>query len=232
MPDFEPGKFCASVALGALDVSPLEMASAYGVFANHGGRQEPTPVLRVWDRQGKLILDNTEREPEAVLKVEVADNVTDILRGVLTSGTAAGKGIDRPAAGKTGTTQDNKDSWFVGYTPTLSTAVWLGYENKPGTPHEVPARDQGRRCGDGRHPSRQRVAALHARGARGRPGHRVQRAGTDPEVADDERRAARRFFDPGPRMYPRGGGLGGPYVTDLPPPRRRSTVEHDVDHDP
>jgi penicillin-binding protein 1A len=212
VPDYEPGKFCASVALGALEVSPLEMASAYGVFANHGARQEPTPVLRVWDREGKLILDNTTRKPTEVLKVEVADNVTDVLRGVLTSGTAAGKGIDRPAAGKTGTTQENKDAWFIGYTPTLSTAVWVGYENAPGTPPKTLAGVTG---GSGPAPVWQRFMRAALEGV---PITEFSEPAPIREVADDELRQARRFFDPGPRMTPERTALGGPYVSDLPPP--------------
>src|SRR3546814_6363212 len=106
------------------------MASAYGVFAARGMRAEPTPVLSVTDREGNVLLDLSSPATTRVLDEPVADNVTDVLRGVLTSGTASGRGIERPAAGKTGTTQDNLDAWFVGYTPTLSTAVWMGYENK------------------------------------------------------------------------------------------------------
>ncbi|MDP1804596.1 MAG: penicillin-binding transpeptidase domain-containing protein, partial [Acidimicrobiales bacterium] len=106
------------------------MASAYGVFAARGMRAEPTPVLRVTDRDGNVIIDNTKPSTTRALKEDVADNVTDILQGVLISGTAGGRGIERPAAGKTGTTQNNRDAWFIGYTPTLATAVWMGYENK------------------------------------------------------------------------------------------------------
>jgi membrane peptidoglycan carboxypeptidase len=166
----------------------------------------------VFDRQGKLIMDNTKRKPEQVLKVEVADNVTDILRGVLTSGTASGRGINRPAAGKTGTTQSNKDAWFIGYTPTLSTAVWLGYENAPGTPTK---RLPGTTGGTG--PARVWQPFMRA-ALEGVPITEFSEPAPIREVADSERRAQRRFFDPGPKMTPSGGGLGGPYVTDLPPP--------------
>jgi penicillin-binding protein 1A len=128
--EFDPSVHGASIALGTEPVSPLEMASAYGVFANHGLRVPATPVLVVYDRNGEVVLDNREPQGSRVLSDEVADNVTDVLQGVLTSGTAQGRGIDRPAAGKTGTTNSNRDAWFVGYTPTLSTAVWMGYENR------------------------------------------------------------------------------------------------------
>ena len=114
-------------SLGVIDTSPLEMASAYGVFANRGVRQTATPVVKILDTAGKTIEDNSEREGKRVISEAVADNVTDALEGVITHGTAAGSAnIGRQAAGKTGTTEDFGDAWFVGYTPTLSTAVWMG----------------------------------------------------------------------------------------------------------
>jgi penicillin-binding protein 1A len=120
---------CAAVALGVKGASPLEMASAFGVFANHGLRVPPVPVLQVIDADGEIIIDNTDpaARGEQVIAPEVADNITSILRGVIDGGTASGRDIGRPAAGKTGTTNDNKNAWFVGYTPSLSTAVWMGY---------------------------------------------------------------------------------------------------------
>ncbi len=117
----------ASLALGAWDVSPLDMASAYSVFAARGERLPPTPVVRVTDRDGNVLVDNTDREPERVLQEVVADNVNDVLKGVISNGTGGRADIGRPAAGKTGTEDDNSDVWFVGYTPTLSTAVWIGH---------------------------------------------------------------------------------------------------------
>jgi penicillin-binding protein 1A len=128
MPAYDPAVYGASVALGAVEVSPLDMASSFGVFANHGARAEPTPVVQVLDHTGKVVIDNTKdiKTTQAVSPV-VADNVTGVLKGVITSGTASGRGIDRPAAGKTGTAQDASNAWFVGYTPTLSTSVWMGH---------------------------------------------------------------------------------------------------------
>jgi penicillin-binding protein 1A len=116
-------------ALGVIDVSPLDMASAYSVFANRGLRQPATPVLRVTDSTGKVLEDNTKRKGEQVIDQIVADNVTDVLRGVITSGTGTKANIGRPAAGKTGTTENFTNAWFVGFTPTLSTSVWMGYAN-------------------------------------------------------------------------------------------------------
>ena len=124
-----------SYALGTLDVGPLEMASAYGTFANRGVYQAPTPVVRVEEPDGnggfKVLEDNRRREGNRVIDEVVADNVTDILKGVIEGGTGTKANIGRPAAGKTGTSQANRNAWFVGYTPTLSTAVWVGYRDQP-----------------------------------------------------------------------------------------------------
>jgi penicillin-binding protein 1A len=116
-----------SLALGAYEVSPLDMAAAYGTFANQGVRQDPTPILRVFDKDGHLLEDNTKRPGTRVISVNVAANVTDLLTGVIKNGTGTGARIDRPAAGKTGTAEEERAAWFVGYTPQLSTAVWMGY---------------------------------------------------------------------------------------------------------
>jgi penicillin-binding protein 1A len=130
--EYREGFHGLAVALGTLEVSPLDMASAFGVFAARGERAEPTPVLRVLDAGGAMLEDNTERPRARVLEEVTADNVNDILQGVLQAGGTAGdNGIDRPAAGKTGTTQENQDAWFVGYTPSLSTSVWMGYADAP-----------------------------------------------------------------------------------------------------
>ena len=217
VPRYNARNHGVSVALGALDVAPLDMASAYGVFANRGVQQEPTPVLRVYDRDGKLLLDNSRRKGERELKEEVADNLTAILQGVLSSGTAAGRGIDRPAAGKTGTTQDNKDSWFIGYTPTLSTAVWLGYENKPGTPTKYLRNIKGvGAVTGGTHPARVWQAFMK-QALKDVPVTDFNEPAPIRSIADEQKRRARGFFDPGPRQYP-SGPPGGGYVQGLQPP--------------
>jgi penicillin-binding protein 1A len=126
-----------SFALGAQEVSPLDMASAFSVFAGRGRRAEPTPVLRVDEPGGKVLLDNQDPAPKRVISELVADNVTDVLRGVITSGTGRAADIGRPVAGKTGTSQEWRDAWFVGYTPTLSTAVWMGYTDRPRPMHGI-----------------------------------------------------------------------------------------------
>jgi penicillin-binding protein 1A len=123
--------YCSTYALGVLGVSPLDMASAYGVFADHGQKAQPTPILEIVNAQGKVLLNNISPLPktESVLPVNVADNVTNVLQGVISGGTGTAAMLGRPAAGKTGTTSNNTDAWFVGFTPTLSTAVWMGNAN-------------------------------------------------------------------------------------------------------
>ena len=120
-----------SYALGAQEVAPLDMASAFGVFANGGMRVEPTPVQWVKDPDGDFIEDNRKPRPRRVLAQIIADNVTDVLKGVITEGTGTRADIGRPAAGKTGTAQEWRDAWFIGYTPTLSTSVWIGNKQRP-----------------------------------------------------------------------------------------------------
>ncbi len=126
-----------SLALGSAEVSPLDMASAYSVFANHGTRAQTTPVLRVTTPDGTVLEDNTAVLGERVLHAAVADTVTDVLTGVVTSGTGTNAAIDRPAAGKTGTAEDYKAAWFVGYTPQLATAVWMGHSDEPRPLHDI-----------------------------------------------------------------------------------------------
>jgi penicillin-binding protein 1A len=215
---YDPARDCASVALGAESVSPLDMASAYGVFAARGLRAEPTPVLRVIDRDGKVIIDNSEPAAERVLEEEVADNVTDVLRGVLTNGTARGRGIDRPAAGKTGTTQDNKDAWFVGFTPTLSTSVWMGYENKTPETTKTLAGVHGRSSVTGGSFPAQIWQAFMRDGLRDVPVTEFSEPAPIEAVPDAMQIRARRGFAPGPRMYPEGAPSGGAYVEEIPPP--------------
>lgn len=125
------GQYGVSLALGAAEVSPLDMASAYATFADHGRHAPPTPVLRVIDADGHVLEDNTLPRGEQVMHPAVADTITDILTGVISNGTGTGAAIGRPAAGKTGTAEEYRAAWFVGYTPQLSTAVWMGYADEP-----------------------------------------------------------------------------------------------------
>ena len=119
-----------SLPLGAADVTPMEVAGAYAVFASGGYKSKTTLIARVTDRNGNLILDNTPK-PELILDPIAVSYLTDTLRGVVTSGTAteAQLGDGRPVAGKTGTTSDFRDAWFVGYVPQLSVAIWIGNDD-------------------------------------------------------------------------------------------------------
>ena len=117
-----------SLPLGAVGVSPLEMAGAYATFANNGWHAEPTAIIRVSDSRGNILLDNT-KPPELVLDPWAAASLTSVLKGVIEGGTGSRANIGRPAAGKTGTTSSERDVWFVGYTPQLATAVWIGRDD-------------------------------------------------------------------------------------------------------
>ena len=120
-----------SLALGALTdgVSPLEMAMAFGVLANQGVKVEPTAVTRVVNRNGYTIWETTTHQ-RAVLNEQTAYMATSMLRSVMTQGTGRAAAIDRPVAGKTGTTDDHRDAWFVGYSPDLVGCVWMGYDRE------------------------------------------------------------------------------------------------------
>ncbi len=127
-PDADYG---ASLALGAAETSPLEMASAFGTFANRGVRVAPTGVLRVTDDEGNVLLDHAARPGNVVLDTAVADHVTDVLIGVVTDGTGKRAAVQGHAiAGKTGTAQAYRAAWFVGYDPNLTTAIWMGHADK------------------------------------------------------------------------------------------------------
>ncbi|WP_370856811.1 transglycosylase domain-containing protein [Megasphaera sp.] len=121
-----------AMALGGLTkgVTPLEMASAYGTFANKGVHVKPTAIVKILDRDGNVLEDASTLEKEEtktrVMSEREAYEMTTMLEGDIDHGTGTAAAIGRPAAGKTGTTDDNKDAWFVGYTPDIVTAVWIG----------------------------------------------------------------------------------------------------------
>ncbi|MEG3932197.1 MULTISPECIES: transglycosylase domain-containing protein [unclassified Microcoleus] len=117
-----------SLPLGAVDLTPLEMAGSFATFANNGWHSDTTFIVQVTDSSGNVLLDNTPK-PKLVLNSWAAASVNSALQGVITSGTARAAQIGRPAAGKTGTTSSERDIWFVGYVPQLSVAVWMGNDN-------------------------------------------------------------------------------------------------------
>lgn len=119
----------ASAALGGLTkgVTPLEMAAAYGAFANKGVYIKPTAIVKILDRNGNVLEDNSsDVQKTQVMSEKTAYEMTSMLEGVIARGTGTAASIGRPAAGKTGTTDDNHDAWFIGYTPDIVTVVWVG----------------------------------------------------------------------------------------------------------
>lgn len=119
-----------AIALGGLTrgVTPLEMSSAFAVLANNGSYNKPIAITKVVDRNGKVLYES-KVSPEQVVNPKSVYLLVDMMREVMTRGTGTGAAIGRPAAGKTGTTNDYKDAWFVGFTPDLSTCVWIGDDN-------------------------------------------------------------------------------------------------------
>ncbi|MGB3760226.1 MAG: transglycosylase domain-containing protein, partial [Rivularia sp. (in: cyanobacteria)] len=117
-----------SLPLGAIGVTPLEMASAYATFANYGWQSPTTVIARVTDSTGNVLLDNTPK-PKLVLDSWSAASTINILQTVVSEGTGKNAALGRPTAGKTGTTSSEKDIWFVGTVPQLTTAVWIGRDD-------------------------------------------------------------------------------------------------------
>ncbi len=127
LPNGEP--YGPSLTLGAAEVSPLDMAAAYSVFAARGMQYPASPVLRVLGPDGQVLEDNRSRPGRRVLNENIADQMNDVLKGVVSKGTGKAADLGRPngTAGKTGTSENFSDAWFVGYTPELSTSVWMGF---------------------------------------------------------------------------------------------------------
>jgi penicillin-binding protein 1A len=117
-----------SLPLGAVDLTPMEMAGAYATFASNGWHSDPTFIVQVTDSNGNVLLDNTPK-PQLILDPWATAALTDVLQGVIARGTGTAAQIGRPAAGKTGTTDSQRDVWFVGYVPQLSTAIWVGNDD-------------------------------------------------------------------------------------------------------
>jgi penicillin-binding protein 1A len=121
-----------SLALGSSEVTLLELVTAYCVFANRGIRNDPLFVLKVEDKNG-TVLERSSPRPVEVLSEETASVMTSMLQSVVDHGTgypARALGFLNPAAGKTGTMDEYQDAWFVGFTPSLTCGVWVGYDEK------------------------------------------------------------------------------------------------------
>jgi penicillin-binding protein 1A len=119
-----------ALALGVSEVTPLELVSAYGVIANGGVRAEPFAIRKVTDSQGRILEEHIV-EPQEVMRPETAYVLTNVMKGVVERGTGARAHVlKRPLAGKTGTSSEATDVWFVGFTPNLVAGVWIGYDVK------------------------------------------------------------------------------------------------------
>ncbi|MEN3273717.1 MAG: penicillin-binding protein, partial [Actinomycetota bacterium] len=123
-----------ALALGSEEVSPLDMVRSYMTFANRGERVTPFSVEKVSDAKGNVIY-TADASKERAYPEQYADVVNHVLGDVIAKGTGRAAGIRHQAAGKTGTTTKNTDAWFVGYTPKIGAAVWMGY--KDGTDHKM-----------------------------------------------------------------------------------------------
>jgi penicillin-binding protein 1A len=122
-----------AVALGSFEVTPLELAGAYAPFANGGQAVSPWFVERIEDRDGHVLWQAEPEEPHQALDPRDAFLVHSMLQSAVEEGTGwvvRARGVEVPVAGKTGTTNDNMDAWFVGYTPTLVAAVWVGHDQR------------------------------------------------------------------------------------------------------
>ncbi len=144
---FEPEKHPAflTMALGAGSVTPLQMVSAYSVFANGGHRVNPVLIAKLTDVNGRVLSDPEQAPPDESTRAIDARNafvMSSMLQEVTRSGTAARaqRALKRPDVfGKTGTTNDSLDAWFAGYQPTLAAVVWMGYD----TPRKLGSRETG-----------------------------------------------------------------------------------------
>ncbi|MCU0605529.1 MAG: penicillin-binding transpeptidase domain-containing protein, partial [Desulfobacterales bacterium] len=119
-----------SLALGASGVSLFELTRAYSVFANRGFLVEPVFVLKIVDRDGQ-VLEEAFSERRKVIEKDTAFIMTNLMESVVQHGTGQRiKALGRPAAGKTGTTNDMYDAWYIGYTPEYVTGVWVGFDSE------------------------------------------------------------------------------------------------------
>jgi penicillin-binding protein 1A len=134
--ELSPNDIVPAMCLGSMDLSLYEMVGAQSTFVNKGIFNKPTAILRIEDRNGKVIYSAKPQSREAINE-QVAYAVLKMMEGVVTGGTggrlryaADWGGITYPTAGKTGTTQNNSDGWFIGLTPDLATGVWVGAEDR------------------------------------------------------------------------------------------------------
>jgi penicillin-binding protein 1A len=118
-----------TIALGSNGVKLYDMVIVYGNFANGGYKVKPYAIEKIETQRGKIIYQAGRTKISKVLDEETAGMMTTMLRQVITAGTGRGANIGKPMAGKTGTTNDNKDAWFIGYTPDIVTGVFIGNDD-------------------------------------------------------------------------------------------------------
>lgn len=124
-----PLQYDYTIALGSNGVKLFELTRAYGIYASGGYKVEPYAIERVESSRGKVLYSAPRARMEKVLDTDVAAMMTSMLKMVIKHGTGMAANIGKPAAGKTGTTDDYKDAWFVGYTPSVVTGVWVGNDD-------------------------------------------------------------------------------------------------------
>ena len=124
-----PLQYDYTIALGSNGVKLFELTRAYGIYASGGYKVEPYAIERVESSRGKILYSAPRARVEKVLETDVAAAMTSMLKMVIKHGTGMGANIGKPCAGKTGTTDDYKDAWFVGYTPSVVTGVWVGNDD-------------------------------------------------------------------------------------------------------
>lgn len=122
-----------SLAIGVSEVKLIEMVSAFSVFPNQGIKIPPRMIHRIVDRYGRVLEDNTAVEKEEVLSEQTAFIMVDMMKSVVDAGTARRArwmGFTRPAGGKTGTTNNFTENWFIGYTPQITAGCWVAFDDK------------------------------------------------------------------------------------------------------
>jgi membrane peptidoglycan carboxypeptidase len=152
--DLEASGAGASLTLGVANVTPLQMASAYATLANGGTHYDPTPIMRIEDRKGNVLVDNSQKENRATpnaVSPEVCHAAINVMKGVVTggTGTAAALSSGQTVAGKTGTSENYHDVTFTGLTPYFSCSIWMGDPtNENAVPGGTTAADVFRYFGD------------------------------------------------------------------------------------
>ncbi len=117
-----------SLPLGANEVTMIELVTAYAVIANNGIRNDPTGVMKIQDREGGILFKH-QLNSRRVIDANIASTMVDMMKGIIRYGTGQNANLPRPVAGKTGTTSDYKDAWFIGFVPQLVCATWVGNDD-------------------------------------------------------------------------------------------------------